>query len=251
MKKSIILFIVILATFCSFATTTNSVLDSANSAYKKGDFEKASKTYETILSSGLESADLYYNLGNSYFRLKNIPKAILNYERAKLLAPDDDDIIFNLSLVNSFIVDKVNVLPEFIIYTWFKKLTNSLTVNQWSIFSLSFFIATLIFILFFLFSGVTGWRKFFLWLGTFFLIIAIGTTIIALKARSEIVDNHSAIVTASVTTAKSSPDDASTDLFIIHEGTKILINEELDDWSEIKLLDGSVGWIKSKDYENI
>jgi tetratricopeptide (TPR) repeat protein len=251
MKKSIILIIAILVSIYSFSATTNAILDSANSAYKKGDFDKASKKYETILTSGLESADLYYNLGNSYFRLKNIPKAILNYERAKLLAPDDEDINFNLSLVNSFIVDKVNILPEFIVFTWFNKLTNGLSVNQWSIFSLSFFLVTLIFFLFFLFSGVTGWRKFFLWFGTFFLIISIGTTIVALKARSEIVNNNSAIVIASVTTAKSSPDDASTDLFIIHEGTKILINEELDDWSEIKLLDGSVGWIKSKDYENI
>ena len=251
MKKSITLILSILVTIYSFAATTNSALDSANSAYKKGNFEKASKIYETVLASEIESADLYYNLGNSYYRLKNIPKAILNYERAKLLAPDDEDINFNLNLVNSYIVDKVNLLPEFIVFTWFKKLTNSLSVNQWSIFGLSFFALSLIFILFFLFSGVAGWRRFFLWFGAFFLIISIGTTLIALKARSEIVNNHSAIVTASVTTAKSSPDDASTDLFIIHEGTKILINEELDDWSEIKLLDGSVGWIKTKDYENI
>jgi tetratricopeptide (TPR) repeat protein len=251
MKKLITFIIAIFAVVFSFAATTDSVLDSANVAYKKGDFEKASKIYENILTCGLESAEVYYNLGNSYFRLKNIPKAIINYERAKLLAPDNDDINFNLSLCNSFIIDKVNLLPEFIVYTWFKKLTNSLSINQWAIFSLSFFALSLLFILFFLFSGVAVWRKFFLWFGAFFLIITIGTTIIALKARSEIVNNHFAIVTASVTTAKSSPDDASTDLFIIHEGTKILVNEDLDDWSEIKLLDGSVGWIKSKDYEKI
>ena len=251
MKKSITFIIAILTIVFSHAATNKAALDSANAAYKKGDYEKASKIYEIILAEGKESANLYYNLGNTYFRLKNIPKAVLNFERAKLLAPDDEDINFNLNLVNSFNVDKVNAVPEFIIYTWVKNVINNFSVNQWSVFGLSFFIFSLLFMILFLFSGVAGWRKFFFWFGTFFFLISIITTVFAFKARSEIVNNHSAIITASVTTAKSSPDDASTDLFIIHVGTKVLINEELDDWTEIKLSDGSIGWIKSKDFEKI
>ena len=251
MKKSITFIIAILTFIFSHAATTNAALDSANVAYKKGNYEKASKIYESILSGGMESANLYYNLGNTYFRLKDTPKAILNFERAELLAPDDDDINFNLNLVNSYSVDKVTPIPEFIIYTWVKNVIHIFTVNQWSVFGLSFFVLTLLFMLLFLFSGVAGWRKFFFWFGTFFFLISIFTTAFAFKARSEIVNNHSAIIIAAVTTAKSSPDDASTDLFIIHVGTKVLINEELNDWTEIKLGDGSIGWIKSKDFEKI
>lgn len=251
MKKSITFIIAILTIGLCHAASTNNSLDSANAAYKKGDYEKASKIYEIILSEGMESANLYYNLGNTYFRLKDIPRAILNYERAKLLAPDDEDINFNLNLVNSFSVDKVNPVPEFIIYTYIKNVIHSFSVNQWSVFGLSFFVFSLLFMLMFLFSEVAVWRKFFFWFGTFFFLISICTTIFAYKAQSEIINNNSAIITASVTTAKSSPDDASTDLFIIHVGTKVLINEELDEWTEIKLSDGSIGWIKSKDFEKI
>lgn len=251
MKKLIISISAILTIVFCQAATTDTALDSANIAYKKGNYEKAAKIYEAILSSGKESANLYYNLGNAYFRLKDIPNAILNYERAKLLAPDDEDINFNLSLVNSFSVDKVNTVPEFILYTWIKNVIHSFSVNQWAIFSLSFFVFSLLFMLMFLFSGVAGWRKFFFWFGAFIFLISVFTTIFAFNTRSEIVNNNSAIITASVTTAKSSPDDASTDLFIIHVGTKVFINEELDDWTEIKLSDGSIGWVKSKDFEKI
>ncbi len=250
MKKTIILILSLVTIYYCHASTFPA-LDSANATYKKGEFEKASKIYELILSKGIESAELYYNLGNAYFRLKEIPKAILSYERAKLLSPEDDDINYNLNLVNSYIVDKVNPLPEFIVLTWVKSVIRKFSVNQWSVFSLSLFVISLLVFLVFLFSGVAVWRRLFFWTGSFFLVISVISTIFAINSRSQIVNNHTAIIISAVTTAKSSPDNASTDLFIIHEGTKIIINEELEDWSEIKLLDGSIGWVKSKDFEKI
>jgi hypothetical protein len=190
-------------------------------------------------------------LGNSYFRLKNIPQAILNFERAKLLAPEDEDINFNLALTSGFIVDKVNSIPDFFVYTWLKSIINTFTVNQWSIVSLSLFILSLFLIIAFLFSGKVSIRKLFFWTGILFFLFSITSTFFAIKYRYEIVNNNSAIVMQAVSTAKSSPNDSSTDLFIIHEGTKVTISEELDDWTEIKLADGNVGWIKSKDIEKI
>lgn len=250
MKKTIILILSLLILYNCDASTFPS-LDSANFAYKKGEFGKAAKIYELILENEIESSEIYYNLGNTYFRLKEIPKAILNYERAKLLAPEDEDINYNLNLVNSFIVDKVNPLPEFIVFTWIKSIRSTFSVNQWSMFSLLLFIISLLIYLLFLFSGVALWRKLFFWSGTLLLIVSIVIAGFAIKSRSEIVNNHAAIITTPVATAKSSPDDASTDLFIIHEGTKVIISEELEEWSEIKLLDGSIGWVKSKDFEKI
>ncbi|PIP55186.1 MAG: competence protein [Bacteroidetes bacterium CG23_combo_of_CG06-09_8_20_14_all_32_9] len=250
-KVGLIIILSVFISYVSFAVTTNAALDSANAAYKRGDFEKAAKVYETVLSAGLESASLYYNIGNAYFRLRNIPKSILYYERAKLKAPDDEDINFNLNLASGYIVDKINSIPEFFVYTWIKSITNIFSVNQWSYVSLLLFILSLILILAFLFSGKVILRKLFFWLGVLILILSIISTVIAIKSSSAIVNNKSAIVMQAVTTAKSSPDDNSTDLFIIHEGTKVTINEELDDWCEIKLSDGNVGWIKTKDIQKI
>ncbi|MBI5538953.1 MAG: tetratricopeptide repeat protein [Bacteroidia bacterium] len=251
MKKILIIIFTVFVSFGSFALSTTAALDSATSAYKRGEFEKSVKVYETLLSEGMESATLYYNLGNSYFRLKNIPQAILNFERAKLLSPEDEDINFNLALASGFIVDKVNPIPEFFVYTWIKSVINLFTVNQWSVISLSLFIISLLLIITFLFSGKVSMRKMFFWLGILFFLVSVLSTVIALKSRSFIVNHNAAIVMQAVSTAKSSPNDNSTDLFIIHEGTKVTITEELDDWTEIKLADGSVGWIKSKDIEKI
>lgn len=251
MKKILLIIISVFVSYCSFALSTNAALDSATSSYKTGNFEKSVKIYETLLSEGLESATLYYNLGNSYFRLKNMPQAILNYERAKLLAPEDEDINFNLALASGFIVDKVNPIPDFFVYTWIKSIVNTFTVNQWYIVSISLFIVSLLLIISFLFSGKVSMRKLFFWVGIIFFLLSIVSTIFAVKSRSEIVNNNTAIVMEAVSTAKSSPNENSTDLFIIHEGTKVTISEELDDWTEIKLADGSIGWIKSKDIEKI
>ena len=249
--RNLILLISIFLFSINLQASSIQSLDSANTAYKKGSFDKAVESYESILIEGFESAEVYYNLGNSYFKLRNYPKAILNFERAKLLNPEDEDINYNLNLLNSYIVDKVTPLPEFIVYTWVKTIIHRFSVNEWSVFSLSFFSISLLLFLFFLFSGISFLRKLFFWTGTVLLFLFIISTIFAFNSRSEIVNNHAAIITAGVTTAKSSPDYSSTDLFIIHEGTKVIINEELDEWTEIKLLDGSIGWIKSKDFEKI
>ncbi len=249
--KNTILILLFFASFGSFAINPNSAIDSANTYYKNGNYDNAVKLYESVLYQGLESANVYYNLGNSYFRIKEIPKSILNYERAKLLSPIDEDINFNLNLASSLIIDKVNIIPEFFIYSWIKDILNFLSINNWAIISLSLFVFSLILVLLFLFSEKTFLRKLFFWTGSFTFIISLICLVLAVYGRAMIVNNHSAIVMQAVTTAKSSPNDSSTDLFIIHEGTKVTINEKLDDWTEIKLADGNVGWIKTKDIEEI
>jgi tetratricopeptide (TPR) repeat protein len=246
--KTFIFFISILFTW---SYTIAFPLDSANAAYKKGDYLKAMKEYETFLAKGYDSPELYYNLGNTYFRLKNIPKSILNYERAHLLEPENEDISFNLNLANSFVSDKVTPVPEFILYSWMKFIMNKLTSNGWALWGIFQFGISLILFLLFLFSHSTLHRKILTGAGITILVLGSIATIFAIETRSEILQTRTAIIMSPVTTAKSSPDDQSTDLFIIHEGTKVIINEELDDWSEIKLLDGNVGWVKTTDFDKI
>jgi len=250
-KHMIIIIYVFFTSLGSFAINSELAIDSANSNYKNGNYENAIKYYESILSQGYESASIYYNLGNAYFRIKDIPKSILNFERAKLLSPKDDDINFNLNLTSGLIVDKVNNIPEFIVTAWFKNILNMFSVNIWAAISLVLFVLSLLIILFFLFSKRAYLRKLFFWTGSLIFIISLICLFIAVESRVTIIDNHSAIVMQVVITAKSSPSDSSTDLFIIHEGTKVTINEKLDDWNEIKLSDGNVGWVKSKDIEEI
>lgn len=249
--KIIIIILIFFTSLGSFAINNELAIDSANSNYKNGNYENAIKYYESVLSQGQESVTLYYNLGNAYFRIKNIPKSILNFERAKLLSTEDEDIIFNLNLASSLITDKVNIIPEFFMYTWFTKIINLYSINDWAIISLSFFVFSLVLFLMFLFSIKNILRKLFFWTGSFIFIISLLFIVFAVNGRSAVINNHSAIVMQAVSTAKSSPSDSSTDLFIIHEGTKVTINEKLDDWTEIKLSDGNVGWIKTNDIEEI
>jgi len=250
MKKIIIILLLFVTTYCS-ALTPSALIDSANINYKKSFFEKAIKQYEAVIDCGFQSSELYYNLGNSYFRFKNLPKAILYYEKAKLIAPDDEEINFNLNLANSLIIDKVNAVPEFFVSKWIKNAITQFNSNTWAIISLTIFIISLAFLLLFLFSKKIILRKIFFWVGVFLLMFTVFSTYSSISTKNNITNNNSAIIMKSVTTAKSSPSDSSTDLFIVHEGTKIIIRETVEDWSEIKLSDGNIGWLKVSDYERI
>lgn len=251
MKKYLIIFVFFPLTLASNNLTCTQAFDSANTAYKNGDYIKAAELYQEILNQGKESAFIYYNLGNAYFRLKDIPNAIINYERARLLKPGDEDINFNLRLANNFIFDKITPLTEFILFTWLNTVVNFFHSDYWSISGLASFTMFLVFILLFLFSRSLFKRRFFLFTGFLFLLSSILTTTFAIYSYNNIANNSYAIIVASVSTAKSSPDDSGTGLFIIHEGTRVTVNEELDEWAEIKLPDGNVGWIKTKDYIKI
>src|ERR1022692_3186514 len=133
MKTGIMLFVLILFTSCVFAQNNNALLDSANTAYAKNNFSAAIGYYEKVLASGYESAGVYYNIGNAHYKNKNLPLAILNYEKAKKLAPADEDIGYNLKLVNEKLVDKIEVIPSLFLKDWLSSFLQLLTEKSWSI----------------------------------------------------------------------------------------------------------------------
>lgn len=227
------------------------LLDSAISAYQKKDFNKALNFYHQIVDSGLESANLYYNMGNAYFRINELAKAILYYERAKLLNPKDPDIQHNLKYANAFISDKINELPEAFYLTWFRQFSYLFTTNTWAWLSISLFILflTLIYLYFLSYSflatriiKITAFFVLILW------IISISTAYYSYKQSSS---HKYAIIISDVVEIKSSPDENSTSLFVLHEGTKVYIKEVFDEWLEIKIADGNTGWLKKSNIEQI
>ncbi|MBN2520164.1 MAG: tetratricopeptide repeat protein [Bacteroidales bacterium] len=227
------------------------LFDSANIAYSEKKYEQAALKYEAIILSGYESYEIYYNLGNSYFKLKNLPKAILNYERALLLKPNDEDIKYNLELANANTIDKLEAIPPLFFIVWLNNLAQLTHSNKWALISIICFVVFLILFLVYLFTKKISIKKVSFWVGIITLIISLTSFSLSSRNRNLYLKNNAAIVLAPSVTAKSTPDDTGTDLFVVHEGTKVFVTDKLDIWVEIKLSDGNKGWIKELFIEKI
>lgn len=225
--------------------------NKANELFNAGEYKASADIYEALIVEGYKESEVYYNLGNSYFRLNNIPKAILNYERAKKLNPSDDDIDFNLQIANLKIVDKFEPIPKLFLIEWYETLITLLYSGDWGYVIVSsvwlFFI--LLFLIFFgFFPGI---RKYLVLLLFISFTIVLISSFFGYKAyKNENTQNYGIIYQPSVY-VKSAPDPGSTDLFILHEGTKILIMEGIDNWIQIKLENGDIGWIDKSTIEII
>lgn len=223
----------------------------ADSAYIRNDFTTAIQIYEMILRTG-ESADIYYNLGNSYYKVGDIAKAILNYERALILKPANKDIRSNLEIARGKTVDKVTDVPELFFITWLKSITNSMGIQSWAIIAISFFLLFIVSIYFFFFSTKIVARKTFFILALFFLVFCVIANISAAFQRRVRLNRMNAIIISPSVTIRSTPNDNGTSLFILHEGRKVFIKDDsMKDWKEIQLEDGNVGWVKKNDLEVI
>ncbi|MFO7829293.1 MAG: tetratricopeptide repeat protein [Bacteroidales bacterium] len=252
MKKILILILLsITSVLFVNANQAKQMLDSANQAYVDGNYTIAIDTYEKVLELGYESAALYYNLGNAYYKQNIIDQAILNYERALLLKPNDEDIIYNLEMANRLIVDRIEKLPVFFITNWIKNMINLFSSDLWAIISIISFLAALFFISIYMYTRWYGVKKTAFWLGFATILICISSFIFSYKQKQKIVDNTTAIVMSPSVTVKSSPDISGTDLFVIHEGTKVWIQDKIGIWKQIRLSDGSKGWLKTESIEEI
>ncbi|HVA98699.1 MAG TPA: tetratricopeptide repeat protein, partial [Bacteroidia bacterium] len=231
--------------------TINQQLDSANVNYKAGKYDKAVTFYENILTQGYVAPELYYNLGNAYYKENNFAYAILNYERAQKLAPNDDDIRFNLKMANAHITDKVVPVPTLFFVQWWRDFRNHYSEKTWSVLSITFFSLFFIFLaLFYYFRNAFQKQLFF----SFAIIAIIGTCFTFLLAQQSYSVSHThnqAIVVSPSVTVKSSPEEEGTQLFVIHDGTKVKILEKNNVWTEIKLANGNVGWLKNSAIEPI
>jgi tetratricopeptide (TPR) repeat protein len=223
----------------------------ANELYTQGKYEEAAKAYEEILKTGVESPELYYNLGNAYYKSGLLPQAILNYERAKLLAPHDKDIEYNLQLAQSQTIDKIDKVGEFFLKTWIRSLRNKADSDTWAYMSIGFFAMIIAMLFLFYFSRTVAMKKAGFFMGLLFLFLFIFSFSFAHMQKKKLVDRNYAIIFAPTVNVKSSPDAGGTEIFVLHEGTKVKVIDELGEWRQIELSDGNKGWINVSTIEII
>ncbi|HDP54803.1 MAG TPA: tetratricopeptide repeat protein [Bacteroidetes bacterium] len=251
--KNLTAILVILAISLSAKAnfSPDSTLLQANIEYTEGNFKQAAQLYKLLVDSGYTSAELYYNLGNAYFKQGKIPQAILSYERAFLLNPSDEDIEFNLEYARTFTVDRIEVLPQFFLTKWYQSVRGLLGSNGWAWVSVGFVALLLVTALFFWFSYRSWVKRVAFILGLFFVLCLSLSVIFSLQEKSRMELRNKAIVFESVVTVKSSPGASSKDIFILHAGTKVQITKAIGEWVEIRIADGNKGWINSSAIELI
>lgn len=221
-------------------------------AYTDGKFADASTAWTSIEESGQKSAKLYYNLGNAWFKQGNYPKAILNYERALRLDPSYSDARYNLEFTGNFVQDKIEPVPEFILKSVARKVCYVMSSNVWAVIFLVLLAAALMMGLLFLLGSSVGKRRAGFYCGIVLLLLSAGALSFSAWQKSDSVKTDTAIVMSPVSSVKSSPSSGSSkDLFVIHEGTKVTILDEVGSWKNISLADGRQGWIPAADLEVI
>ncbi len=244
MKKTIAIIVVLALPFFLKAEEKNLELwEQANNFYTSEEYEQAISAYEQILANGQESAKLYFNLGNAYYKAGDINNAILNYERAKILAPQDEDIAFNLKIANQFVVTKIDALPQPFFMRWKMSVINKYPTDTWAAISVISFIVFLLLLAVYLFTKSSAFKRFSFWIGIPVILFSGFSFSWAAHQKSVINKRDSAVVFCPRVTVKSSPSESGTDLFLIYEGLKVEITDELDKWSEIRLADGNKGWL--------
>ena len=229
-----------------------SLWDEANLAYTEGRWQDAVDGYQLITDASLESAPLWCNLGNSYYRVGNVSKAILCYERALKIDPSYDDARFNLDFLNSQIQDRIDPVPELILKTWMRKVSHLLDSNAWAVCFLVLMGLTLALVLLFLLASSLAGRRIGFFAALVTILLAGGALSFSLWQKNEYMQADKAIVMRPVASVKSSPSyESAKDLFVLHEGTKVTIIDSVGSWNNVELADGRQGWIPSSDLERI
>lgn len=244
----ILLFVFLLLIF--FSTTYSQepevLLQNGNSFYHKKDYENAIKLYEQLVNEGYEGASLYYNLGNAYYRTNRLGFAILNYEKALLISPNDEDIQHNLLLANSKTVDRIEMLPKFFIFQWWEGLLALFNLTGWTYTAFFFYILLIACAFFYFFAGKRQVQKISFYSGlTAALFMIFSASLLIIKLNRELSVKNAVIVEPEAV-VKVQPDSSSSDAFIIHEGLKVRFEDNVQIWAKIRLLDGKVGWIEKE-----
>ena len=242
--KKLSLLICILA-FSLFAKASeNDVFKIGNDAYLKNNFATAIASYHQLIQEGYESSELYFNLGNAYYKTDSVANAILYYEKAKKLAPTDEDVLANLKLANLKTIDKTEAREQLIFKSWWDNFVTSKSADGWGGLSIvSMFIAFALLIVFRMTNS--SFRKQMLFVSfSLFLVLALSFFFLAESNQSRKNESGQAILFNSSATIKSAPTENSKDLFIIHEGAKVNIIEKENAWFRIRLDNGNEGWLQ-------
>ena len=252
MKKSSFLTCSLLFfSFLIFANGPDELFRQGNEAFQKNDFEKAAQLYEQVIDSGYCSAELEYNLGNAYFR-QDIPgKAILHYERALVLSPNDADILHNLTIARQQVKGAIEALPEFFLTHWWRQLRNIAGSGAWGITALVLWWAGLAGLIFWVLGKTRKQKKLGFIAGLICLIVSFLPYSLAMSRVKYEADTNFAIILEPSATLRSAPDEAGSDILQLYEGTKVKLQDQLGGWWQVKLANGEVGWLEGGVLEEI
>jgi tetratricopeptide (TPR) repeat protein len=245
-KKRYILIILLISLYFGIAVSQDTSKDKFYQGvtyFTAGSYKEALKAWTEIYNTGVRSANLDYNIGNAYFKLNNIPSAILYYERAYLLKPADEDINYNLQIARTLIVDRFQEIPELFFVRWYNFVSLFLSTNSWAKISMTSFVLFLLLLSLYIYSPRHRYKVIGFWLAVFFIVMSLTSLAFTVRNKSLVYNSHKAIISTPLVSGKSSPDKSGNDLFILHEGTKVTVEDEVGEWTEIRLSDGNKGWI--------
>lgn len=250
-KVKLVILLIFLVSSGLSAQSPEELMNKGNGQYRNSNFAGAAKTYRQLVSQGYESTALYYNLGNSYFKQNKLGPAILYYEKALELSPRDEDILHNLEIVQARTVDEIEQVPELFLFEWWDALLAALTVSGWML------AVTLLYVLFLVSVGLylltksfSTKKNAFIGGAVILVFLVFSTAVLGTKIHKVNSENYGVLIEDTVT-AKVSPDNKSSNAFVIHEGIKFEIKDELDNWRKIRLADGKVGWIPQDSFGKI
>lgn len=250
-EKKILLFTFYFLLFTFPITSFAVTKENADSAYMRGDYQQAAHDYEELCRETADGA-VYYNLGNAYYRLDNIPQAILAYERALVLMPGDADIRFNLEMARAKTIDKITPRSEMFFVTWYRSVVSSNDTDGWGAIAIGSILLALVMALFYLFSGSMLMRKTGFFVCVIAVVVFILSNIFAYQQKITRENRSGAIVMTSSAAMKKTPATDAADVIVIHEGTKVtIIDDSMEEWKGVTLSDGRVGWILTTQIERI
>ena len=238
-------FMMVAAIGLKAQTIQNQEFTKANFYYNESRYDTALVIYEKILNEGYVSVPLLYNIGNTYFKLRNYPMAILHYEKALKIDPTNEDTRHNLAIANALITDKIEPMPVFFLTNWWRSTGNLMSANGWTKTSLELFGLLLVLVFLYITARTKGVRKTTFFSSIIVLILLVCSSIFSYQKHKYLNERNEAIVMTPTITVKSSPSASGVDLFVLHEGSKVEIIDNADKWDKIKIADGSVGWMLS------
>lgn len=248
--KKIAFIILFVIPFALFGSTNEELFKSANDAYANKKYADAINLYEQVIDGGFASAELYFNLGNAYYKTDNIAFSILNYERADKLS-DDPDIDHNLGIARLKTIDKVSSVEQIFLINWLDSIRDTQNSSGWSYWTLLLFWIMFAFLALLVFSRKTAIKRLSLLGIVASLILFVGTFYFAYSTHEREYVKEFAILTTPSAYVKSSPDSQSQDLFILHEGVKMEVLDRVGNWNKIRLDNGEIGWIDKSSFRPI
>lgn len=250
MKRQFLFLCLLLLGQITMALDATSYIAEGNKAYDAGEFSTALEQY-LLADSLVESADLHLNLGNSYYKLGELGRSILHYERGALLAPSDEDLRHNLELARSLTLDKLESSERDAFSEWWNQIMLDIGMDKLAYISIfSAILSALAWALFWS-SSQRGRKQLGFSMGAVFLVLCLFTAAMSISTMKNVTEHDSAIILGQRVKVLSAPNDEATELFILHEGTKVGYGEEQGSWTSISLANGNKGWMKSHQLEQI